>query len=196
MLDLHQHQPGEARPALQTHSSASKATLRGRCSSAHVCSMCKLKSRFLQSKLNGKARMGRAHLRHLCPTRSLITRDNHEPPDAGAYLMVLFTICVSTAHRGLQQEPDLPLLYPFNDKSFHKALALKLAKVDQRYYRPNGAAGKKDEELAKVHGSHLWQKQTLKPGILSFKLRHSLQSIYPISPRSSSPLRHDSAKSS
>ena len=160
--------------------------------------MCKLKSRFLQSQLTSSAGMGRAHLQHLCPTRSCITRDNHEPPDAGAHLVVLFAISVSVAHRGLQQEPDLPLLCPFHDKSFHKALTLELAKVDQKYYKPNGTAGKNNEELAKVHRSLLWQRQKLKPGILgpSFKLRHPLQSIHLTFLMLFSPLRHDSATSS
>lgn len=166
--------------------------------SAHVCSVRKLKSRFLQSQLTSRARTGRAHLQHLCPTGSWITRDNHEPPDAGARLVVLVTISVSAAHRGLQEEPDVPLLCPFHDKAFHEALALKPAKVDQKYYKLNGTAGKNNGELAKVHESLLWQNQKLKPGILSpsFKLRHSLQSIYLTSPMLLSPLRHDNAMSS
>lgn len=141
--DWHQHQLQLTKPALQTHRSTSKATPRGRCSSGHVCSTCKLKSSFLQSQLTSRAGMGRAHLKHLCPTGSWITRGNHKPPDAGAHLVVLFTISVSVAYRCLQQEPDLPLLCPFHDKSFYKALALELAKVDEKYHKPNGTAGKK-----------------------------------------------------
>lgn len=92
----------------------------------------------------------------------------------------------------------MPLLCPFHDKAFHEALALKPAKADQKYYKPNGTAGKNNGELAKVHESLLWQNQKLKPGILSpsFKLRHSLQSIYLTSPMLLSPLRHDNAMSS
>lgn len=39
--DWHQHQLQLTKPALQTPRSTSKATPRGRCSSVHVCSMCK-----------------------------------------------------------------------------------------------------------------------------------------------------------
>lgn len=120
-----------------------------------VRSMCELKPRFLQSKLNGTATMGRTHLQHLSPTRSWITSDNHEPPDAGAHPVVLFTISVSVGHRGLQQEPHLPLLRPFHGKPFHEALALKLAKVDRKCYKPNHTAGKNNKELVKVHRSLL-----------------------------------------
>lgn len=79
---------------------ASKTTVRARCRSAHVCSACKPKPRFLQCQLTRRDSMRRAHL---CPTRSWITGDNHEPPDAVAHLGLLFTIPLSVAHRGLQQ---------------------------------------------------------------------------------------------
>lgn len=79
-----------AKTALQTHSRDTKATLRGRCSSAHVGSMCKQNSTFLPSQLSSKGRRVRAQLPHLHPT--WITRDNLQPPNAGASLVMLFSM--------------------------------------------------------------------------------------------------------
>lgn len=143
VLDLHQHQSGEAKPAPQTHCKASKATPRGRCSSAHVCSVHKWKSRFLQT--NSPAEWGWGQLTYSISVTpgpgSLKTTSSHQMllHILKCYLLSLFSV----AQRSLQQDLDLPLLCSLHDKSFRKALALRLAKVDQKHYRPNGTAGKK-----------------------------------------------------
>lgn len=121
---------------------------------------------------------------------------------------VIYRLCFSstalfylkTAHRSLLQEPDPPLLHPFHN-SLDRAVALKLATVDQKCYKPNGTAGKNNKELVKVHRSLLLQKQKLKSGILrvsssGLELRHSLQPIDLISLMLLSPRRHSSATSS
>lgn len=76
---------------------SSRATLRHRCSSAHVCSMCKQNSTFLPNQFASRGRMVRAHLPHLHPTSSWIPRDKLQPPNAAASLVVLFSISVSKA---------------------------------------------------------------------------------------------------
>lgn len=68
----------EAKPALQTHSRDSKASLGGRCSSAHVGSMCKQNSTFLPSQLDSRGGRVRAHLPHLHPTRITRTTSSHQ----------------------------------------------------------------------------------------------------------------------
>lgn len=95
---------------------ASKTTVRARCRSAHVCSACKPKPRFLQCQHTRRDGMRRAHL---CPTRSWITGDNHEPPDVGAHLGLLFTIPLSVAHRGLQQVSNDLFIINSSKKHWH-----------------------------------------------------------------------------
>lgn len=64
------------------------------------------------------------------PSHQVLDHQGQPPAlDAGASLVVL-----SSLFQKLQRKPGLPLLHPFNDKSFHKELTLKLGKVDQKYY--------------------------------------------------------------
>lgn len=91
------------------------------CSEGKVqfCSLCKLKSRSLQSKLTSRAGMERAHLRHLCPTRCWITTTSQ-------WMQVHVLRCYLPSVFQWHTEVSSPsLVRHFPDKSFHRALALK-----------------------------------------------------------------------